>query len=1204
MKIIRKIIIDLMLITGITIIQGQYTSTTDGMVRFDGEIPKVIFNISKQGYTGTPEEIAIQYLNDNSEFLTANGVNIYEYIKTTSNPSGAHIYFRQLYYNIPVIGSETVVSINNNNNVTMVANGFKPGVNVDITPTISYFESIEIGKLSLGDKNLATVINPIYRLSIYSINVNNSFLVWELNILPQYGGDWYILIDAINGNVILKENIEMHENGIGTVWDPNPATFLETFELPDNNDENYPELDQVYINKELIGLDSPIEDQYYLHGDFVYSADVTSPFDPITFEELPEFYYNRSQNGFEEVNCYYHLDKMMRYIHELGFEPNWDNLLGLDSPKIVFDARGTTNRNAYYSPTGEFIKYGVPYNYKDAGEDESVIIHELGHALHDALIIGHISLTGDCRSISEGIGDYLGIDYRRQLSYWEPNLISHWFWHDLRTSIYSVDEKNFQDDWGTNPYTNLYVWASTLMDLQYLEATNPIVGETEFGREKTVTVQLAAVSTLTSENNKEDNALAIYQADIDIYEGIDLRHIIKVFNDRLMFDDQIVTLDEITSVESWDTYKWVQNELHILAGGSLTIEPSSYVVMDADIVVESGGELIISTNSTIHLFESSQITISEGSTLILEDNVTIVGNNSTFSESVEVEGEIIPGQTGNRITVNGNLSLGDNVIFTSTEGNTWDGLYVNGSDDVEVVVNNATFESCHLRLNGGDGTIENSNFISSSIFCQNTGDVTLQNSILTEGSGISTFNTNDVTIVSNEFFNSTGITVFNSFHFDISGNELNGSPYANTGIKVSDCNTNYPFCTIDNNTVEYFGGFGLLITNSYVEVYDNIIENNRTGFGISRNSIADFKNVSGGQNSIVRDNEQEEIIFLHDTNLEMYYGHNQIVDDNYIVGTDDECLIRCIGHDPPPHWYPGNYWGDDHGENRFWPPDGFIIEPIWNPPIPPTDEDIPTAQEIIKEGKESIVLGQIETAEGLFKTVIENYPASKESKEGMKLLLGTKKNPLSDQEFTTLRNYYESQANCSLDEPTTKLKNHLVRSCRLEEGFKDEVISDLDAILTNPDTPIDSLYALLDLYYIAVRFELEDESGLGRSASSKVNLSEINVAEIENQLFGITNTSTEMTESTIIPSSFELHHVYPNPFNPVTNITYEIPEDSFITIAVYNLAGRKVDELVSGLVQSGRYNITWNEDQFSSGVYFVTMTAPSFTSTQKVVLLK
>ncbi|MBC8428215.1 MAG: T9SS type A sorting domain-containing protein [Candidatus Pelagibacter sp.] len=89
-----------------------------------------------------------------------------------------------------------------------------------------------------------------------------------------------------------------------------------------------------------------------------------------------------------------------------------------------------------------------------------------------------------------------------------------------------------------------------------------------------------------------------------------------------------------------------------------------------------------------------------------------------------------------------------------------------------------------------------------------------------------------------------------------------------------------------------------------------------------------------------------------------------------------------------------------------------------------------------------------------------------------------------------------------------------------------------------------------------------------------------------------------------LPTEYNLYSVYPNPFNPTTNITYELPEDSFITIAVYNLAGRKVDELVSGLVQSGRYNITWNADQFSSGVYFVTMTAPNFTTSQKVVLFK
>ena len=98
-----------------------------------------------------------------------------------------------------------------------------------------------------------------------------------------------------------------------------------------------------------------------------------------------------------------------------------------------------------------------------------------------------------------------------------------------------------------------------------------------------------------------------------------------------------------------------------------------------------------------------------------------------------------------------------------------------------------------------------------------------------------------------------------------------------------------------------------------------------------------------------------------------------------------------------------------------------------------------------------------------------------------------------------------------------------------------------------------------------------------------------------------------------LPTEYNLYSVYPNPFNPITNITYELPEESRITISIYDLAGRKLEDLVNGTVQAGKFNTTWNAEKYSSGVYIVKMhvqqgfldgTTPNFTTSQKIVLLK
>jgi hypothetical protein len=88
------------------------------------------------------------------------------------------------------------------------------------------------------------------------------------------------------------------------------------------------------------------------------------------------------------------------------------------------------------------------------------------------------------------------------------------------------------------------------------------------------------------------------------------------------------------------------------------------------------------------------------------------------------------------------------------------------------------------------------------------------------------------------------------------------------------------------------------------------------------------------------------------------------------------------------------------------------------------------------------------------------------------------------------------------------------------------------------------------------------------------------------------------------PTEYNLNSIYPNPFNPITNITYELPDDSYITISIYDLAGRKIIDLVNGTIQAGRFNTTWNAEQYSSGVYFIKMKTESFTKIQKVILVK
>jgi hypothetical protein len=88
------------------------------------------------------------------------------------------------------------------------------------------------------------------------------------------------------------------------------------------------------------------------------------------------------------------------------------------------------------------------------------------------------------------------------------------------------------------------------------------------------------------------------------------------------------------------------------------------------------------------------------------------------------------------------------------------------------------------------------------------------------------------------------------------------------------------------------------------------------------------------------------------------------------------------------------------------------------------------------------------------------------------------------------------------------------------------------------------------------------------------------------------------------PVDFSLSQNYPNPFNPTTKITYSVPFDGFVSIAIFNVLGEKVANLVNNNVKAGNYELTFDASQFASGVYLYRMEAGDFVSIKKMVLLR
>ena len=92
--------------------------------------------------------------------------------------------------------------------------------------------------------------------------------------------------------------------------------------------------------------------------------------------------------------------------------------------------------------------------------------------------------------------------------------------------------------------------------------------------------------------------------------------------------------------------------------------------------------------------------------------------------------------------------------------------------------------------------------------------------------------------------------------------------------------------------------------------------------------------------------------------------------------------------------------------------------------------------------------------------------------------------------------------------------------------------------------------------------------------------------------------------SSVIPDNFLLSQNYPNPFNPRTEISYEVPAAKLVKLTVYNILGKEMAELVNERQSPGKYKVSFDASNLTSGVYFYTLSTDNFTETKRMILLK
>ena len=160
-------------------------------------------------------------------------------------------------------------------------------------------------------------------------------------------------------------------------------------------------------------------------------------------------------------------------------------------------------------------------------------------------------------------------------------------------------------------------------------------------------------------------------------------------------------------------------------------------------------------------------------------------------------------------------------------------------------------------------------------------------------------------------------------------------------------------------------------------------------------------------------------------------------------------------------------------------------------------------------------------------------------------------------------------------------------------------------------------------------FPMTSNDGAADGNSSNISLYRVDAANLlEGTYFGVitlmpeqsylTNSQTFIKlivnesldiRSEILPLNYSLDQNFPNPFNPVTEIKYELPIDEFAELTIHDLMGRNVKTLVSENKVAGFHSVKWNAtnnagELVSAGMYFYTIKTDSFSKTRKMMLLK
>jgi Zn-dependent metalloprotease len=362
--------------------------------------PQRIYDIQTKSTKEKPRKIATTVLKRIApELKIKPDLSQLKFDQVKESILGKHVLFQQQHEGKPISGAWVRVDIDKEGKVYNIQNDLIPdpllqkAKKIEAAKTASPQLTAELAKTRAFDAlKPATIVADDVPEPEHEYYPHNDIatLVWKVivkTIRPK--GEWKIYVDAATGQILEKIDLLKSATGQGRVFDPNPVVVLNDTSLKDNS--KIP--DAAYSNIVLRDL----KNTGMLDGPYVSTKRTKKR---VKKTDL-KFLFTRKDRSFKEVMVYFHIDRIQRYIQDLGF----NNVL---NKPIEVSIDGQSDDNSHYSPTDKSLTFGT--GGVDDAEDAEIILHEYGHAVQDDQV-PNFGSSKECGAMGEGFGDYLAASF-------------------------------------------------------------------------------------------------------------------------------------------------------------------------------------------------------------------------------------------------------------------------------------------------------------------------------------------------------------------------------------------------------------------------------------------------------------------------------------------------------------------------------------------------------------------------------------------------------------------------------------------------------------------------------------------------------------------------------------------------------------------------------------------------------------------------